>query len=230
MKERPDIYGGILVFGGGSPETDGPPVARIGGAWAQPNLGLSYLLAARYVIERGQEARGQNEVALPAAYLQRHAFEVALKDLIESVFTIKADTEWLAALETNARAPRPQQSEVALTHDFKKLVDLLRSALAEIGYGDIPTEVVTMASRLIDVESFKPDRLRYSKTQDGSASFPDAILVQVGETQEQLEALFKKVFVYQDDAGATQTLVTDLSHDGMALDQAILARVPIEGL
>ena len=155
---------------------------------------------------------------------------MALKDVIESAFTIKADTEWLAALETNARAPRPQQSEVPFTHDFEKLVALLRSALAEIGYADVPTEVVTMASRLVDVESFKPDRLRYSKIQDGSASFPDAILVRVGETQEQLEALFGKVFVYQDDAGATPTLVTDMSHEGMALDQAILARVPIEEL
>jgi hypothetical protein len=41
----PDLYDDVLVIGGESPPTDGPPVARIGGFWRQPDYGLSYLLA-----------------------------------------------------------------------------------------------------------------------------------------------------------------------------------------
>ncbi len=230
MKERPEIYRGILVFGGGSPKEGGPPIARIGGRWAQPNLALSYLLGARYVIERGQEMRCQNEVALPAAYLQRHAFELAIKDLIEIAFRLKADSGWLEALKADTRAPRPQQPQLPFTHNLHQLVALLGSALAEIRYGDVPTEVTTMASRLADVESLKPDRLRYSRTHDGSVSFPDAVLVRVGETQDQLEALFEKVFVFQDNTAGTQSLATDMSQEGMSLDQAIRAFVPLEDL
>jgi hypothetical protein len=37
--ELPDLYDDVLAFGGGSPATDGPPTARIGGYWQQPDYG-----------------------------------------------------------------------------------------------------------------------------------------------------------------------------------------------
>ncbi len=64
MKPRPAIYANILVLGGGRPDATGAVVARIGGPWAQPNLGLSYLLAARHVLEAGEREGRLNEVAL----------------------------------------------------------------------------------------------------------------------------------------------------------------------
>ena len=42
LKPPPDIYGSVLVIGGGSATSDGPPVAKVGGFWGEQNLGLSY--------------------------------------------------------------------------------------------------------------------------------------------------------------------------------------------
>lgn len=128
MKQRPAIYDSVLVIGSDRPATSGLPVARLGGIWAQPNIGLSYLLAALHVIEQGEAEHRLNEVALPAAYLQRHAFEVALKDLIEIALVIKADEAWVAILKDDAKGKRPRQAEVPFIHDVVKLVVVLRQA------------------------------------------------------------------------------------------------------
>lgn len=85
-----------------------------------------------------------------------------------------------------------------------------------------------MATRLADVEVFEPTRLRYSKVRGGK-SFPAPVLLHVGETQQQLEALFADVFVYRSGE-STENLITALSHEGMALDQAILRYIPIDEL
>jgi hypothetical protein len=150
--ELPDLYDDVLVFGGGSPATDGPPTARIGGFWSQLDYGRSYLLAARYVIECGRRDGRQNEVALPVAYLQRHALEVGLKDLLQSACAIKADRAWLEALKLDGKAPRPAVKKVKHHHDFHCLLRWLRKALEEIQYGDVPAEFGTLADKVSAVE------------------------------------------------------------------------------
>jgi hypothetical protein len=95
----PRIYDQILIIGGGSPPTEGHPIAEIGGAWYAPEYGFAYLLAARYVIEGGHSDKRQNEVALPGVYLQRHALEIALKDLIETTRGINAGGAWQTLLK-----------------------------------------------------------------------------------------------------------------------------------
>jgi hypothetical protein len=230
LKRRPDIYRSVLAFGGGSPTSEGPPVAKVGGFWAEPNLGLSYLLAARHVIEKGSVESRLNEVALPAAYLQRHAYEVALKDVLETAYMLKRDETWLQMLKASPKAKPPTQTKVPPEHRFDELLNLLGVALAEIDYGGVPPEVQEMSKRLGQVEDFEPTRLRYLKLRSGAQSFPNPVLLHVGETQARLEAVFENVFVYKHVEGANENLVTSLAHEGMALDQAIREIVPLDEL
>ncbi len=230
MKPRPSIYDAILVIGGGSVASDGSPVAKIGGTWAQPNLGLSYLLAARHVLEAGERERRVNEVALPAAYLQRHAFEVALKDVIETARVLKTDEDWLNALKADPKARRSKPEEVPFVHAFDQLLALLREALAAISFGEPPKEVVDTVARLRATEGHEPSRLRYLTVRRGERSFPGSVTLRVGETQDLLEHVFERVFAYQGTEVVEENLVTSLAHEGMALDQAILQIVPLDEL
>jgi hypothetical protein len=76
------MYRDVFIIGHERVISNGHPVGRVGGKWARPNYALSYLLAARYVLDRATEAKTLNEIALPVAYLQRHAFELALKQIV----------------------------------------------------------------------------------------------------------------------------------------------------
>jgi hypothetical protein len=230
LKPNPGIYKSVLPFRSGGSTSEGPPTARVGGFWAVPNLGLSYLLAARHVIEKGVVESRLNDVALPVAYLQRHAFEVALKNVLETAYMLQAEEAWLQLLQADAKAKRPTRTKVPLEHDFGKLLRLVGTALADINCGSVPPELEAMAKRLGEVEVFEPTRLRYANLRTGAPSFPDEVLLRVGETQEQLEAIFEKIFVYNDAEGSEENLTTSLAHEGMALDQAILRIVPIDEL
>jgi hypothetical protein len=216
----PAIYDQILIFGGGSPPTSGRPIAEIGGVWRLPEYGLAYLLAARYVIEGGDADKRQNEVALSAVYLQRHALEIALKDLIALARYVKADERWLAALKLDLGARRPTVPEVPFKHDFTLLIGLLREALSDINYGDVPGEFISAAYRIQEVERNDETRTRYATGRDRESSFPDRIVIPVGQLQDDLEEAFAK-HLHVDSTLQTDNLATNLAGEQLALDQAI---------
>ncbi len=230
MKERPTIYRNVLVIGGQSSSVNGLPVARIGGIWSQPNLGLSYLLAARHVLEAGERENKVSEVALPTAYLQRHAFEVAVKDVAHTALVIRRDERWLAELTQDASARPGDIGGVPFIHSLSALVGVLRDALAQIGFGEVPAEIVAVAEQLGEAEQFEPTRFRYLNDRSGARSFPHETFLNVGEAQERLETLFENVFEYQDVEVEKENLVTALAHHGMGLDQAIMRIVPLDEL
>jgi hypothetical protein len=221
----PTIYDRVLVFGGGSPPTDGPPIAKIGGFLPQPDYGLSYLLAARYVIQSGQADRRQNEVALPTAYLQRHAFEIALKDLRDQARRIKVDYAWLAALRLDSKAAAPNVPKLKFEHDLATLLAQVGTALAEIDYGDVPPEFAELVDRMAALERSDPTRVRYATGKDGKTSFPSPVEIPVGETQERLEQLFAKHLHWNlgDDGEA---LGAQLSQEGQYLAQELYRYEP----
>ena len=226
MKPRPEIYANVLILGGGSPPGDAVS-GRIGGVWVQPNLGLSYLLAARHVLEAGERERRLNEVVLPAAYLQRHAFEIMLKDTIDAAYAVRQDLDWLEQLQKDAAAKPARPKRAPAVHPLNDLVSELREALVALEFPVVPDDVVTMAQRLTTTEAGDPTRTRYLTRKDGKPNFPDALVLPVGETQDALEALFAQVFAYQGTEGEDWNLVTSLANEGEATTQAILGIVPL---
>jgi len=216
----PAIYDRVLIFGGGSPCTDGPPIARVGGHFREPDYGLSYLLAARYVIKGGHADGRQNEVALPSAYLQRHAFEIALKDLRDGARAIKEDRDWLAALKADPKAKLKTLPALRFEHDLATLLAQVGVALAEIEYGDVPPEFAEMVQRMAAVEGSDPTRVRYASRTDGKASFPSPVEIPVGDTQNRLEQLFEK-HLHRAIGGDGDALGTQLAEEGAYLAQEL---------
>jgi hypothetical protein len=190
---------------------------------------MSYLLAARYVMERAEASETQNEVGLPTAYLQRHAFELALKHVLGMAVEIAADESWLAALRLNAHADRPTRRDVPFVHQLGSLVRQVDVALAAIQYDPMPNAFTLMAERLVEAEQHEPTRLRYPEIRPKGGQvvvgFPHSVMLAVGETQQQLELLFEEHLTYQghevDDVNVN--LMTDLCYHCMSLDQSILA-------
>lgn len=222
MTPRPPIFHDIIGFGGRSPTKDGPAAAEVGGMWGQPNLGLAYLLAARHVIAEGEREQRLREVALPVAFLQRHAMELALKDLLETAYEIQRDRGWLAALQQDSDAEPGVRKTAPFKHDFKKLRKLVRGALKAIGF-DLPDDIDAMTMKLGTVEMFDPSRFRYLTGADGEKSFPESEVLHVGQVQADLEALFEKHFHFQgfDRPNTEWNLATDLAAEGEYLTQAI---------
>ncbi|MGH7434258.1 MAG: hypothetical protein ACRENE_01125 [Polyangiaceae bacterium] len=220
LRQLPRIYDQIMIIGGGSPPTDGRPVAKVGGFWRSCEYGLAYLLAARYVVDSAEADKRQNETALPAVHLQRHALEVALKDLIATARAVKADGAWLEALKSEPHAPRPAVAPVPRKHDLAKLVGLLRESLSEIGYGDVPATFLSVAERIKAIERDDPSRLRYATDSHDEESFRERILIPIGELQDELEAAFD-AHLYLDSTFQIDNLATNLAMEQLALEQAL---------
>lgn len=195
MQKRPKFYSDILII---HTRLSDNRRARLGGFWAQPDLALAYLFGARLILERAVHEKRINEVALPVAYLQRHAFELVLKDLLKLAYAMRADKIWLARLSRSRRATRPDEMRVKHGHQLPKLTSDLVAALKAIGY-ELPSDVDTMSQKLARIDAGAPDRLRYSTTASGTLSFPRPTVLAVTKTQEQLEALFAQSLAFDKD-------------------------------
>ena len=231
LKESPPgLYSNILPFGGSAP--DGRS-ATIGGTWHQPNLGLSFLLAARDTIERGVARQRLNEVAIPAAFLQRHAVEVELKAILEAMYSIKSDIALLDALHQNSSAKRPAGMPLLAPrdHDLVNLVTLVREELEAIEL-PLPIEVADAAHQLHELERkhlseaarTNYSRFRYQHGGNGTLNFPKEERLSTCETQEQLELVFHTHLTFRDEAD--QNFRTVLSFTAVHYFQRIQEVIP----
>ncbi len=184
-----EIYDHILFFGDSSEMESGK--TTVGGTFRSPVLSLSFLLAARRLIDDARTAiNGQlGVVAFPIAYMQRHAFELALKGLIESAFDILHSREWRSRLmQRGKKAKLPEQRSVTRSHEFTTILKRLRKALKSINFATtIEPEIVAMADRLTAIEQQEPSRLRYE-------GFMKAVVLELGAVQDDLEELFHRHF------------------------------------
>lgn len=204
MKAAPaGLYDGVLVLGGKS-EATSPPTANIGGIFGTPSYALSYLLAARMLLERAVETGRVNDVALPLAYLQRHAFELGLKTLIDVAYDVAADEERIDLVKRGEAVDTVRSKRAPRIHPLPRLINDLRQALATIGYAPVPSELVELADVLSAVEEHEPTRLRYERVGRGDhppmPSLPESRPFEVGSMQKRLEEVFVRFMAYRENA------------------------------
>jgi hypothetical protein len=226
------IYRNVLTFGRSVLAAGPHGIAEIGGVWQTPRFSLSYLLGARRLIDGARDAKEIDEIALPVAYLQRHAFELALKDLIELAYEIKTNSEWIARLAKDPRAEPPTPDAVRREHRLPIIIADLRNALHEIGWGDVPDELVEMSERLTGIEREEPTRLRYNRIKPRrraeESSFPEVVTLALGKTQEILEKLFEEHLVVRDNSLTMErnNLIESLALEQMGQDQRLYSLAP----
>lgn len=198
--------------------------ARIGGRLRQPNYLRSYLKAARILVQQARASDALNELAVACAYLQRHALELAIKDLLDTLHTIADYTAHLDALnhETASTAPIPadERSRKTSCHDLEALRSDLDAALQRQAAGhdpiQMPPDLALLVSEFARIERKRPERFRYPtvprQTQQGipkakgqrprvvhEQSFRKAVVIPVEDLQTRLEALTVGLFGNEDD-------------------------------
>jgi HEPN domain-containing protein len=223
-----DIY--ARPYGVGPIEQNGAVIAP-DGMRALSRHDISYLRAARELLDSGSMA----DVALPIAYLQRHALELALKGLLSASYEVAELRERLNANRTLPKATK----QVQATHDLRALLDLLRQALTKIGFA-VPQLVIEAVNALHEMEVRKlpnqqpeamPDVWRYEKARRKKAevcSIPAQLVLPLRKHQERLEAMYAECCFVPDsessDAPSAGTLMGRLVAEYDALLRALYER------
>lgn len=221
---RPPLYDNVFWFSG---KRLGPGIASIGGTWRTPNYELSYLLAARQLLERSIAANEEDLVAVPVAFLQRHGLELGLKVVIDAALGNKHDERRIAAIETGTAAaggPPPTASQV---HSLECLVLEAQEALRAVGH-ELPNEIVELSNEFHLTEGGIHTRWRYDRIVDKGQkkeSLDEKTILNLLERQQRLERVFEQHLVYRPDAAQRLpnglNLVESLAIEGEAQFQRL---------
>lgn len=179
-----------------------PGVASLGGIWRSPNYGLSYLLAARFLVERSVRKQQEDLIALPATFLQRHALELGLKVLIDEGLSIGHEQRRIRALQAGERPDECAVPTAATTHSLKVLVVHARTALGAVGRV-LPDDLAQLAEEFDARENGAHTRWRYSRIvskKETKDSFGAVTELRLLEMQEKLEAAFEAHLVCRPGA------------------------------
>ena len=121
------------------------------------------------------------KVALPILYLQRHTFELLVKELLIGALATRsalyALDELFGTVTRAGPTERDDLEKAHSTHSFSDLFPRLERNLVALGRPRLPTEFGQARVLLTDVDEDRPDRLRYEtvfirKTRTTQRSFP----------------------------------------------------------
>jgi hypothetical protein len=211
--DLPEIYKAILPWGDRTSRAGEQPTVRIGGKMGNPVLSLSYLLAARRTIGNVRSGGGEplGVVAFPIVFLQRHAYELALKEMIQDAYGFVRGKAWLAPLKSEGQGAKISAVDTpAHGHDLNKVYKELEAATIKSGYAveRLSGEIRVMAERLTEIEQRKNTRARYGE-------FDKPVELELGKVQLDLESLYEREFWARD---WDDVLQRDTLHAEMALD------------
>jgi len=169
---------------------------------------VSYISAARSVVNDATARGVLDQMAAPCLYLQRHATELLLKKLLDAIYNIQSME---MTLKTGVHSP-PRVTPT--THDLVQLVGHATKALATRKL-TLPASLASLAGEIRSFEDGDATRTRYDRGAKGKSyerkSFPDEVLVPVLDWQKLLEGVLVEHFVihenFRDQASRTMAEV-----------------------
>lgn len=167
-------------------------VARLGGFWRHPNYFEAYFQAASALIEQGRSNGTLDEIGLPAFYLQRHAIELLLKDLLTWLTNI---SDLRNQLDISKQKPTEKLlKDLSSSHNLEKIYGHILSFGAEL---DLSPPSEKLGRLIADMGRFETTDTwsRYSSSQKKSKGsvpvpvqhIPKEILIPIVEFQERLD-------------------------------------------
>jgi hypothetical protein len=202
--------------------------ARIGGWLRQPDYLRAYLRAGAALVAHAQATQALDELAVVCGYVQRHALELLIKELIGLFYGIADGHDELARIkgEVIASTAPSKAARVRLTkcHDLEQLLRDLNCARqramdADAKYRDLPDDVAALVTEFTQLEGGIAETFRYPtvrlrtpetvhvKTASGiqkeqvtrQRSFENETIIPISALQARLEALVDALFWRQDD-------------------------------
>lgn len=126
-------------------------VARMGGFWRPPSYLESYLTAASLLVAQGTQRQDYDDIGLPAFYLQRHATELLLKQLLGWCINIIELKEKLAP-SAGHTVPSRCRYVLKKSHDLSGLLNALQRTAKLAGEDTPPSALNDLVDALIRVE------------------------------------------------------------------------------
>jgi hypothetical protein len=179
--------------------------ARFGGGYTM-EYEVSYLSAARCVLNDAMATGTLDQMGPPCLYLQRHAAELLLKKFIEAC-------QHLESMESTLRTGHyVPPNAPATTHDLLQLVSRARNELAKRQL-PLPDSLANVATEIARFEDGDATRSRYDRGARGrgyeTSSFPKEVLVPLRDWQEALEDVFQHIIIREDFAKESDRTVVE---------------------
>jgi len=165
-------------------------VARIGGFWRHPNYFEAYLHAASLLIAQGKTTGTLDEIGLPGFYLQRHAVELLLKELLKLLTDI-------SDLRNRLRMSEVQPSKTLVKHLGNcHTLDILHEHLMQFSLElDLSQPPIELGDLVRDMKKFEVTDTwaRYSLSTKRDPHIPKEVLVPIVEFQDRLAAIASRI-------------------------------------
>jgi hypothetical protein len=154
-------------------------------------------------------------MAMPCVYLQRHALELALKDLLGMAYEV---AEYCKDSHPGLLPSKGARKRLATSHCLHSLLLDLEAVLARelsagFSYPSIPQDLRPLVLDLAEIEAGEASRLRYASVSDRSSgvqvpSFPVERTIPVVHLQARLVRVIESLF--DSDPCLASELYTDI--------------------
>ncbi|MBB6562499.1 hypothetical protein HNP48_005212 [Acidovorax soli] len=191
---------GVILWGKppGQREKDtAAGVARLGGdRWA--NYGQAYLLAAATLFKAAKAHQSLDHYGLPIFYLQRHATELLLKEILQLAIEIQDLRTGAGAIALQFPTAKQRRNAYSSHNLFDLGEDLTEMAKA-MNLGLVPPE---LKSIIQDIESIEKQSETWSRYSIGRSKGPGGnapkhleseVILPLGHLQDMLEAANKSM-------------------------------------
>lgn len=168
-------------------------IARVGGFWRHPDYFEAYLYSASLLIEQGKALEVLDEIGLPGFYLQRHALELLLKQLLGWMVDIADLRKKLCISDVGPSGGLMR--DLRSSHDLQRLHRRIMEFAVML---DLPLPPAELGKLIEDMKRIEITETwsRYcssSEKKDGALQgiqhIPKEIVIPIVEFQERLDAI-----------------------------------------
>jgi len=173
-------------------------LGRVGGDFRQPSYARAYLRAARTLLDVALKTNDLDQLCLPIFYLQRHATELLLKRLLNTLHEIVS-----LRMEMRITNSPIQISEGALKrlgkHKIRPLYDDLIELSRSLNLTQSPPDLRELISLIEENETTDTwSRYPTSKPPVETLHLRSEVVIKVGEIQRLLEVAFQSTDINMD--------------------------------
>ena len=177
-------------------------IARVGGRWRTPCYFSAYIRAAEVLIKGAKDNNQLDELGLPIFYLQRHALELCIKEVLTDLYE-----EFDCRVEESDRRDKAkvkpistgQKDRLKREHKLGLLCKDLEKICTNLKCEFDTKSLEALVSQIETCEVSRPAMARYSKSSAGEKHLPEEVSIPIAAIQEDLEKVANKMRLLQGD-------------------------------
>lgn len=186
-------------------------ISRFGGIWRHPSYTMSYVRAARVLIDNSRQNGDFDQLGLPIFYLSRHALELFIKSILELLYDVaKMRTE---AYSYDRSISKGRLKRLSSSHSLSQLNNDLRNTCKELEYEYDSKGIDQLIKNIEEFES-NPTWSRYSRSGEGENHLAEEVAIPVVSIHQSLERIVKEMGYTQnsDESSLLNEIYYEWSH------------------